>query len=64
MGQSLYDWAAMEKDGYGWWLSRLGHALTTYDAVRIDHFRAFASYWAVDARPRLPRWASGCPDRG
>ena len=48
-GNPIYNWDAMEKDGYKWWLSRIGHALNTYDVVRIDHFRAFASYWEVPA---------------
>lgn len=48
-GNPIYDWSAMKKDGYSWWLTRLSHALKTYDTVRIDHFRAFASYWAVPA---------------
>lgn len=48
-GNPIYDWKAMKKDGYSWWLTRLEYALKTYDVVRIDHFRAFASYWAVPA---------------
>lgn len=48
-GNPLYDWKAMEQDGYRWWISRLRHTLGIYDTVRIDHFRAFASYWAVPA---------------
>lgn len=48
-GNPLYDWDAMEKDKYRWWISRLEAALKLYDTVRIDHFRAFASYWAVPA---------------
>lgn len=48
-GNPLYDWKAMEKDGYRWWISRIGHSLKLYDTVRIDHFRAFASYWSVPA---------------
>ena len=53
-----------KKDGYGWWLSRLGHALTTYDAVRIDHFRAFASYWAVDAQAKTAKVGQWLPGPG
>ncbi|MBR4394447.1 MAG: 4-alpha-glucanotransferase, partial [Oscillospiraceae bacterium] len=30
-GNPLYDWAAMEKDGYSWWISRLKHATEIYD---------------------------------
>lgn len=48
-GNPLYNWDIMEADGYKWWLSRLGVALDTYDIVRIDHFRAFASYWQIPA---------------
>lgn len=61
-GNPLYNWRAMQKDGYSWWISRLQNALTLYDVVRIDHFRAFASYWAVPAESetaREGRWRKG-----
>ncbi len=61
-GNPLYDWEAMKKDGYGWWLSRLEHALAIYDTVRIDHFRAFASYWAIPAESetaKVGEWLDG-----
>lgn len=48
-GNPLYDWSRMEKDGYTWWLKRIGHAFELYDVLRIDHFRAFASYYAIPA---------------
>ncbi len=48
-GNPLYNWSRMELDGYSWWLERIGMNLKTYNVVRIDHFRAFASYWAVPA---------------
>lgn len=48
-GNPIYDWSACEKDGFKWWISRLECAFDTYDVVRIDHFRAFASYWEVPA---------------
>ncbi len=46
-GNPLYDWEQMEKDNFSWWVKRLGEELSTYDIVRIDHFRGLASYWAV-----------------
>lgn len=46
-GNPLYDWDAMKADGYGWWIRRIDGASRLYDALRIDHFRAFESYWAV-----------------
>lgn len=48
-GNPIYDWTTMKKDGYSWWISRIGSALKTFDVVRIDHFRAFASYYEIDA---------------
>ena len=46
-GNPLYRWDRMKKDGYSWWLRRLGHCFKWYDVVRIDHFRGFDEYWAV-----------------
>lgn len=46
-GMPLYDWKKMKADGYTWWKNRLGHALNIYDMVRIDHFRAFESFYAI-----------------
>ncbi len=46
-GNPLYDWAEMERDGYGWWIRRIAGAQKLYDVVRIDHFRGLESYWAV-----------------
>lgn len=61
-GNPIYDWEAMKQDGYSWWLSRLEHNLKTYDTVRIDHFRAFASYWAIPAESdsaKVGEWIEG-----
>ena len=48
-GNPLYDWPAMQRDGFAWWTARLRHELTRADLVRIDHFRGFAAYWEIDA---------------
>ncbi len=61
-GNPLYDWKEMEKDGYRWWIDRLSAALKLFDRVRIDHFRAFASYWAVPAESETAKngeWLEG-----
>lgn len=47
-GNPLYNWENMKKDGYHWWLDRISHNLKMFDGVRIDHFRAFESCWAVE----------------
>ncbi|MCE5234984.1 MAG: 4-alpha-glucanotransferase [Clostridiaceae bacterium] len=48
-GNPLYRWEDMKKDGYAWWKARIRGAARLYDAIRIDHFRGFESYWSVDA---------------
>ena len=48
-GNPLYDWAAMQADGYAWWQARLQHLMRSFDAIRLDHFRGFDSYWEVPA---------------
>lgn len=61
-GNPLYDWKAMENENYSWWISRLSNTLKLYDKVRIDHFRAFASYWAVPAESETAKtgeWLEG-----
>jgi 4-alpha-glucanotransferase len=48
-GNPLYDWNAMQRDGYGWWVARLRRQLQLADLVRIDHFRGFAACWEIPA---------------
>ena len=46
-GNPLYNWERMEKNGFLWWIRRMGAAQKLYDVVRLDHFRGFEAYWAV-----------------
>lgn len=46
-GNPTYDWDAMAADGDRWWIARLARGADLHDALRIDHFRAFESWWAV-----------------
>ena len=48
-GNPLYRWEAMAQDGFVWWKARLSHLLGLVDVVRLDHFRAFESYWEIPA---------------
>ncbi len=43
----LYDWQAMEKDGYSWWKRRLAQASKFFHAYRIDHVLGFFRIWAI-----------------
>ena len=61
-GNPIYDWDWLEKTRYSWWSERLGHALKVFDIVRIDHFRGFDSYFAIDAEERTAvngKWIDG-----
>ena len=55
-GNPLYDWDAMAKDGYRWWVRRIQVLSGIYDVLRIDHFRGFAGYYAI---PRGATTAAG-----
>ncbi len=64
-GNPLYAWDAMERDGFRWWVERMRCQLARFDLVRIDHFRALESYWAVPAgapTARLGEWRRGSGD--
>ena len=63
-GNPLYDWEALARTGYAWWIERLRRALTLADRFRIDHFRGFAAYWAVPARARSARGGAWRPGPG
>ena len=61
-GNPLYDWDAMEEDGFGWWIRRIGGNAELFDRIRIDHFRGFESYYAVPFgadSAKTGRWVKG-----
>lgn len=61
-GNPLYDWKKQEADGFSWWHNRLINQLQYFDKIRIDHFRAFESYYAVPygaTTAKIGRWVKG-----
>ncbi len=46
-GNPIYDWKYLKKTGYKWWFERIKAASELFDITRIDHFRAFDSYYAI-----------------
>lgn len=46
-GNPIYNWEALEKQGYNWWIKRIRHSFKLFDILRIDHFRGFEAYWEV-----------------
>lgn len=52
----------MKKDNYDWWTRRVGKCAELFDVLRIDHFRAFDSYYAIrygEATARNGHWRKG-----
>ena len=61
-GNPLFDWDAVAKDGYRWWIERLRRTLALFDLTRIDHFRGFADFWAIpedEQDARTGHWLPG-----
>lgn len=61
-GNPTYSWDAMRRQDWRWWTERLGRSAALYDTSRIDHFRAFESWWAVPRDARTARegwWVTG-----
>jgi len=52
----IYDWKALKENSYEFYFERLKHANSLYDVVRIDHFRAFDSYWQIDTKDNRGEW--------
>ena len=48
-GNPIYDSNALAARGYRWCIDRLGALLAHVDAIRLDHFRAFAAAWHIPA---------------
>jgi 4-alpha-glucanotransferase len=61
-GNPLYDWPAMNADGYRWWIERFRRTFELVDLTRVDHFRGFVAYWSVRRGNRTAkngRWRRG-----
>lgn len=61
-GNPVYDWDAVRRTGYRWWIQRVRTLLAHVDVVRLDHFRAFAAAWHVPAdaaTARVGEWVPG-----
>lgn len=64
-GNPIYDWAFLEDDGFDFWFKRLEYANKLYDYIRIDHFRAFDTYYCIPYNEETARnghWRKGKGD--
>ncbi|MCR5834328.1 MAG: 4-alpha-glucanotransferase [Selenomonadaceae bacterium] len=61
-GNPQYNWKVMAANKYKWWKLRFKRIFEMVDIVRVDHFRAFESYWAIpgDAKTAMEgEWIKG-----
>lgn len=61
-GNPIYNWSHQKSNDYYWWQERLTHNSELYDVLRIDHFRAFADYYEIDANAtdaKNGKWKNG-----
>jgi 4-alpha-glucanotransferase len=57
-GNPLYDWPALQRRGYRWWVERMRRNLELHDAVRLDHFRGFVAYWSIPEDHETARYGT------
>lgn len=61
-GMPVFNWDKLKATGYDWWLKRIRKNLEWFDMLRLDHFRAFASYWEIPANEETAvngKWEKG-----
>lgn len=46
-GNPIYDWNYLKETNFELWVDRLAYCDKMFDIVRIDHFRAFDTYWSI-----------------
>jgi len=56
--QPVYDWDAMQAQGFAWWLQRLGHECRHFDLLRWDHFRGLYATWEIPVSGSAPQLIS------
>ncbi len=46
-GNPIYNWDYMGKNEYQFWVERIAYSSKLFDIIRIDHFRAFDTFWKI-----------------
>lgn len=61
-GHPLYNWDYLKETNYDFWIRRLKWNNEIFDILRVDHFRAFDTYWSVpygEKTARNGKWIEG-----
>ena len=48
-GNPIYNWKLLQENGFDFILNRIHLNSVLYDILRLDHFRAFDTYWEIPA---------------
>lgn len=62
-GFPIYDWEALEREGFGFWAERLAEADKYYSCFRIDHVLGFFRIWSLSDRERSGAMGRFVPDK-
>lgn len=54
-GNPIYDWSYLEHNQFKFYIDRLLWEMRQFDILRIDHFRAFDTYWQVDYKNEIAK---------
>jgi len=63
-GNPLYDWDALRRTGFRFYIDRFRALLAHVDVIRLDHFRAFVAAWHVPADAQTARTGHWMPGPG
>ena len=63
-GNPLYNFKQMTRDKFKWWCERIKLLSKMFDLIRIDHFRAFDSYWKIPVGAKSAREGEWCKGPG
>lgn len=61
-GNPLYNFKQLKQDHFKWWCDRIANSQKMYDVLRIDHFRAFDTYYKIPYGEKTAcngRWCKG-----
>ena len=61
-GMPVFRWDVLKKKNYDWWVERVRKNFELFDLVRLDHFRAFVSFWEVPSGEKTAvngKWHKG-----
>jgi 4-alpha-glucanotransferase len=63
-GTPLYDWRALARRDYAFWVERLRNLCAAFDLVRLDHFIGFVRAWHIPASSPTAKTGSFRPGPG